>query len=322
MSGRVLLVERDDLGRGMMDRVLSAAGWVTDGVSRADDARDALDREEYRLAVVDELAGTGSALDEVRTMRRRWPRLPLVVTGSVLSSPVLLELMRLGVLAALPKPFTPAELRELVAEVSRRTAPGEAEAREYAVAIAAAREALGGGRFESAATHLDRALNVAPLDTEAISLLAVLAEVRGDDRRALQLHRAAMVLGDDESSPSPDPREGVARVMAYAGARPTERIEHGVTAFFPGEDLALDEAPAGRHVVVITVGVCHRCDALVHLRDSGERAFAVSLGDDSPETLAHVLDKIGAAHVVVTAAARAHLDLERIAALRAVGAPR
>jgi len=317
MSGRVLIVERDEHGRAMMDRVLSAAGWVADGVCRADDARDALDREEYCLAVVDELAGTGSALDEVRSMRARWPRLPLVVTGSVLSSRVLLELMRLGVLDALPKPFSPAELRDLVARVNTRTSPGEDEALEYAVAIAAARDALGEGRFPSAATHLNRALRVAPLDAEAIALLGVLAEVQGDDRRALQLHRAAMVLGDDESAPSPDPREGVARVSAYADARPVAKLERGLTAFLTDELGSLVEAPPAKHVVILTLGVSHRPDALVHLRDSAQRAFAVSLGDDSPETLAHVLDAIGAAHVVVTEAAREHLDLAKIASLRA-----
>lgn len=317
MTRRVLLVERDESGRHMMDRVLSAAGFDTDGVAAIEEAHGALDRDEYQLAIVDELAGTGASLDEVRSARKRWPRLPVVVTGSVLTAPVLLELMRLGVIEALPKPFSPAELRDVVTRVVARFAPSEVDALDYAAALAAAREALARCRWELAELQLRRALRIAPLDAEATALLAVRSEAGGDDRRASQLYRAALVLSDEESAPPPDPREGLARIHAYADARPTTSIDESLTAWLIDEMNVLDEpGPEGAHVVVFTVGVVRGPDAPLFFRASNVRSFAVSLGDASVETFAYVLDRLRAPHVHVTESTRARLDLPRLASLR------
>jgi hypothetical protein len=58
----------------MMERVLESAGFPADGVSSATEAEEALGRGVYSIAIVDELAGSGSVLEEVRSMRARWPR--------------------------------------------------------------------------------------------------------------------------------------------------------------------------------------------------------------------------------------------------------
>lgn len=318
MRRRVLIVERDEAGRGMMDRVLSGIGLDCVGAALAEEAAVSLDRGAIHLAIVDELAGTGASLEEVRAVRRRWPSLPVIVTGSVLSSRVLLELMRLGVLEALPKPFSPSELREVVFRVLARSSPAEDESLEYAAAIGAARETLGSGDWENAEVHLRRALRIAPLDAEAVSLLAVREEALGHDARAAQLYRAAWVLGDDESIAPPDPREGLARLASFAGAeRVTTPGAHETAKLVDDWSVDLD----GEGLVLATIGVVHRVDAAVFFRRSHDHTFAVSLGEGTPETWAYVLDRLGVRHVHASPETRARLDLPRLSSLRRPEAP-
>ena len=115
MTRRLMVVEPDASGRAMLDRVLTAAGYTAEDFESAHHARLVLDDDAFDLAVVDELAGEGAPLDEVRFLRAEYPRLPLIVSGTLLTTAVLLELRRLGVSEALPKPFTPSAHLEVIA---------------------------------------------------------------------------------------------------------------------------------------------------------------------------------------------------------------
>ncbi|MCC6557806.1 MAG: hypothetical protein IT372_33075, partial [Polyangiaceae bacterium] len=128
MSRRVLIVEPDAAGRAMMDRALGADGYAAEAVASIAEARGLLDAGRVDVAIIDELADAGAArngqaavagagpgaLDAIRAVRRAYPTLPVVAAGTALSPRALVELIRLGVADALPKPFTPAELRDAV----------------------------------------------------------------------------------------------------------------------------------------------------------------------------------------------------------------
>ncbi|MDB4932448.1 MAG: hypothetical protein JWM10_4932, partial [Myxococcaceae bacterium] len=144
MNRRLLVAEPDAAGRAMLDRVLTAAGYTAEEFASVHDARILLDDEVFDLALVDEFAGSGAMLDEVRFLRARFPRLPVVVMGTMLNAAALLGLLRLGVTDALPKPFTPDELRGAIARALLHAAPGRAEALDYAAAMTAARRRLAG----------------------------------------------------------------------------------------------------------------------------------------------------------------------------------
>ena len=120
MSRRIVVIEPDASGRALLHRVLAAAGYVVEAFASMGEARLLLDDGAFDLGLVDQLAGDGAPLAEVRLLRARYPRLPLLVTGTMLSAPALLELLSLDVAEALPKPFAPPELRDAVARALRR----------------------------------------------------------------------------------------------------------------------------------------------------------------------------------------------------------
>lgn len=214
MSRWILLVEPDKSGRAMMDRVLTADGYATEDFDSAWDARLLLDEGAFDLAIVDEFGADSAALEEVRFLRAHYPRLPLIVMGTLLTAQVLLELLRMGVYDALPKPFTPVELRASVTRVLARLTPRHEESLEYAAALALGVAELNAGRLDRAARALARAHAVAPLDPEPMALSARLAELEGRTSDADRGYRAALALKDDEDGEFPDPYEGLARLAA------------------------------------------------------------------------------------------------------------
>ena len=314
---RVLIVERDPAGRALMERVLGTAELAPEAVGSLKDVEAALDEDAFALAIVDELAGTGAMLDEVRTARRRWPRLPVIATGTILSARVLIDLMRIGVFEALPKPFLPDELRDAVERCLVRAAPGEALALDFDAAVTGARAALGALDVGRARALLRRAHGLCPLDADVVALDALRAELEGDDDRADRCYRATLALRDEESGAPPDPLEGIARIGAYGRLPVVERIAEGWTAWLVDELRAIDLAqePARPYVLVTTVGLSASAEAPVHLRAGGDRAVAASLGHQRPETIARVLARLRTGALVATEEARRRLDLDRVEAL-------
>lgn len=315
---RILVVERDASGRALMDRVLGSAELATDAVGSVKDVEEALDRDAYALAIIDELAGSGAMLDEVRSVRRRWPKLPVIVTGTILSARVLVDLMRVGVYEALPKPFLPDELREAVSRCLVRAWPGEVTALDFEAAVMAAREAIGRLELPRARAMLLRAHGIAPLEPEVVALDALRAELAGDDHDAERWYRAALVLGDDANGAPPEPGEGIARLEAYRGLSLGDRVEAGWSAWIVEDArfLGRETEPPRPYVLVTTIGISAAADAPIHLRVGVDRAVAASLGQQRPETLAAMLDRLSLGPIVATDRARTNLNLDRVEALR------
>lgn len=325
MSRKILVVEPDGPGRAMMDRVLTAAGFSAEGVASIHDARALLDGGKLELAVVDELAGTRAVLEEVRRLRRDYPALPVVVIGALLSQRVMQELVRLQVADVLSKPFTPDELRDAVTRVVSHRTARRADALEYAAAVTAARRAIAAGSVAEARPPLSRAQATSPFDAEIMALWALAAELDGHDDDAGRGYRAALALRHDEDTPPPDPHEGLARLDAYAGARPAPSLRPeraGAPLWLvadPARELALG-APSGEgpHVVVMALGLGGDGPGALFFRDGdGPRAFALLSGALRAESAAAALARLGRGPIVAAEATRSRLDVARIEALRA-----
>ncbi len=220
MSRRLLIIEPDASGRAMMERVLAADGYSADTAASALEARPLLDAGLVEVVIVDELAGSRVALEEVRWVRRKYPTVPVIVTGALLSRRVMQELLRLRVADALAKPFTPTELREAVSRAVEQKTAHHAEALEFDVALTDARRAIASGAGARARAPLSRAQALSPLDSEIMALWSLLAELDGNDTDADRGYRAALALRDEEACPPPEPHEGLARLAAYGSARP------------------------------------------------------------------------------------------------------
>lgn len=305
MSRKLLVVEPDAAARTLLDQILTAAGYTVEEFASAHDARILLDDGLFDLAVVDQFGGGAEALGEVRFLRRQFPRLPLVVTGTMLTAPALLALLRLGAADALPKPFTPEELRAAVARSIVRSTPDRAAALDYAAAIEAARRALTTGDLPAAGRAMARAATSCPLDPEVAALQALGAEIAGRDADAARAWRSALALREDESADAPDPRDGLRRLALYDDARPVPALSARfrdaplqVHLDLPGE-LAGGDAPTIA-VLLVPLGVdVEPGDAAIFLRERGDLAFAVLPTDSRPERMGPLLARLGAGPITV-----------------------
>lgn len=325
MSRRILIVEPDASGRAMMDRVLAAEGYAPEPVASAHDARALLDAGALSLAIVDELAGRGSVLEELRWLRRSYPALPVIATGALLSQRVMQELLRLRAVDALVKPFTPPELREAVARAFGQLASRRAEALEYDAAVGAARASLAEGSLAEAGTALARAQAIAPFDAEIMALLALVAELSGRDADADRGYRAALALRCHEDNPPPDPHEGLARLAAYAGARPATALgpaRAGAPIWLvadPVHELRQGPPPCDAPpVILLALGLGDAAPGALFYRDGeGAPAFALIAGALGTESILAALAALGAGPLLAGEATRAVVEIERVEALRA-----
>jgi DNA-binding response OmpR family regulator len=301
MSRRVLVIESDPRVRAMMVRVLALAGFAPTATDTVEAGERAADEKDLELVIVDEHPTHGGALEGVRAMRATHPRLPIVLTGSLLSSRTLIELIRLRVDDVVQKPFTPAELSAAVRRVLERASDQHELAVEFSSAIAAVVRAIGRGQLDRARIALERA-RVSPLDGEAMGLAALVAELAGEDDDADRGYRAAIALRDDEGDGGCDPHEGLARLAAYGGARPVPRLDLAPSSFAyllvsdPCHQLAqLPPPPEGKTlVVVIALGLATTEPAL-YVRRSPTSAFIVAPGPLDERTLRRLREVHGEA---------------------------
>jgi CheY-like chemotaxis protein len=323
MSRRVLIVEPDASGRAMMDRVLTGGSYAADATGSVLDAEAMLDAGQIEVVVIDELAGSRPALEQVRWLVRKYPTIPVIVTGALLSRHSMQELVRMRVVDVLAKPFTPVELRDAVARAIEQRSAHHAEALEYSAALTDARRAIAAGHYERAAAPLARAHATSPFDSEIMALFALCAELDGKDEAADRGYRAALALRDEEASAPPDPHEGIARLAAYRGARPAAALRpaRAHQPFWivsdPAEELRGPAPVEGPLVVVMSLGLSADDDAASYVRDGdGERAFLLLSGPLRPEPLAECLRELGAGKVVASGTTEARVDLARVEALR------
>jgi len=114
---RILIVDDDDVTRGLHEIVLSKAGYGTESVSNGKEALLMLATADFDLVLTDRnmplLDGTGL----IRTLRAAGCRIPvMMVSGSLAGGGELPDDVRKEVAVALPKPTS---LRELLAGVAR-----------------------------------------------------------------------------------------------------------------------------------------------------------------------------------------------------------
>jgi DNA-binding response OmpR family regulator len=103
--------------------------------------------------------------------------------------------MRLGAVDFIQKPFTPPEIRNLVAAVIQRETLDDSMAKDYVSCIELAKKCITDHRFEAAGAHLRKAVSIDPSRAEAFNLLGAVLEIQGaHPSEALRNYHAALAL--------------------------------------------------------------------------------------------------------------------------------
>jgi putative two-component system response regulator len=186
---RVLVIDDEDVIRGLMREILERAGYETIGAETAEQALALLEEQDVALVVSDIVMPglTGlELLDEVRTRR---PSLPVILVTGAGTYENLSEAVARGASGLVIKPFSHADLQNAVAGALERVRRTEHDLRERFLAptLAAtlanaieARDAEPNGHCERlgelAACIADR-LGLSPQEIDRIRLGAVLHDV-------------------------------------------------------------------------------------------------------------------------------------------------
>ena len=117
----ILVVDDEPAVRELTVEILRRSGYKSLGVPSARHALDLLDEEQFDLLVSDVVMPEMTGLELLYELRRRRPDLPVILmTGGSQEPERTSRAVELGAVALLYKPFSSAELRDLVASALTR----------------------------------------------------------------------------------------------------------------------------------------------------------------------------------------------------------
>jgi len=268
---RILVIDDEDVIRGLVMEILDAAGYAVTGADSAERALRLLERNEYDLVVSDVIMPGLSGLELLEAVRSRRASLPVVLVTGAGTYDTLSQALTRGAAGLVTKPFTHADLRQAVAEALDRADRSREELRErllaptLASALANAIEArdsyLHGHceRLAALALRIAEEVAMAADEIENLRLGAILHDVGkigipdrvllkpgpldDEERRIVETHP---VIGDKLLEP----------LDLLAAARPIVRHHHERWDGLGYPDrLAGVEIPAGARIVAVADSV-------------------------------------------------------------------
>jgi len=118
-SLRVLVVDDERNIRTLLSALLVSMGHEVHAAASAVEAIAAMQGRRFDVALVDLKLGATSGLDLLPRLLDLAPELPIVLMTAFASIPTAVEAIRRGARDYLPKPFEPAQVEALLAEIAR-----------------------------------------------------------------------------------------------------------------------------------------------------------------------------------------------------------
>jgi two-component system response regulator HydG len=142
MNGRILIVDDEVEGRGMLASALGRRGYETAVADSAPDALERLRNEDLDVVLTDVQLGGMTGIDLCRQMAESRPDLPVIVITAFGNMDLVVEAMRAGAYDFIAKPFTTD-----VVDISLARA---IQHRRLSSEVRRLREALSAGKKETA----------------------------------------------------------------------------------------------------------------------------------------------------------------------------
>lgn len=113
---KILVVDDEPVVRELTVEILRRSGYAPQGVPSARHALELLDRESFDLVVSDVVMPEMTGVEFLYELRLRQPDLPVILmTGGTKEPERTTKAVQLGAAGLLYKPFSHAELNEMVA---------------------------------------------------------------------------------------------------------------------------------------------------------------------------------------------------------------
>jgi putative two-component system response regulator len=278
----ILVIDDEDVIRGLVMEILESAGHEVTGAESAERALALLDGDEFDLVVSDVVMPGLSGLELLELVRARRASLPVVLVTGAGTYDTLSQALTRGAAGLVTKPFAHADLQAAVADAVDRAAQSREELKErllaptLASALANAIEArdsyLHGHceRLASLAVRIGELLDLPSDEVEALRLGAILHDIGkigipdrillkpgpldGEERRIVETHPE---IGDNLLAP----------LDLLASARPIVRHHHERWdgKGYP-DRLAALEIPMGARIVAVADSIEVMCSRQLYRR--------------------------------------------------------
>ena len=115
MSARILVVDDEDIVVRSCLRILADTGYAVDVARGGAEALRKIDETDYSVLLVDIMMPQVNGLEVLQHVKQRRPDSEVIIFTGLSQTETALRAQELGAFAYLPKPFEPAELRDLIA---------------------------------------------------------------------------------------------------------------------------------------------------------------------------------------------------------------
>jgi DNA-binding response OmpR family regulator len=173
---------------------LETLQYEIDMAINGEEALARLMEKEFGLMLLDIRMPGMDGMEVLRRVREIRPDIGVIMFTAYGTVELAVEAMKLGAVDFIQKPFSPAEVRELVSRVMDREKLDEQKVVDYDSALELAKRSISNRHFGAAAEHARKAIFLNPVRPEAFNLLGALMEVQGDRGEAQKNYRAALSL--------------------------------------------------------------------------------------------------------------------------------
>ena len=117
---RILVVDDDVIVIKSCRRILEAEGFEVTTVPSADDALEKMKMYDFDLLVMDVKMPKHDGIFLMREIKKNWPDIPIIVMSGYPTPETIADVLKLGAIQFIPKPFKPDEFMKSIQQVIQK----------------------------------------------------------------------------------------------------------------------------------------------------------------------------------------------------------
>jgi DNA-binding NtrC family response regulator len=117
---RILVVDDDVIVIKSCRRILEAEGFEVTTVPSADDALEKIKMYDFDLLVMDVKMPKHDGIFLMREIKKNWPDIPIIVMSGYPTPETIADVLKLGAIQFIPKPFKPDEFMKSIQQVIQK----------------------------------------------------------------------------------------------------------------------------------------------------------------------------------------------------------
>ena len=101
-------------------RILEAEGFEVTTVPSADEALEKIKIYDFDLLLVDVKMPKHDGIFLMREIKKNWPNIPIIIMSGYPTPETMADVLKLGAVQFIPKPFKPDELMKSIRQVTQK----------------------------------------------------------------------------------------------------------------------------------------------------------------------------------------------------------